>query len=207
MRTRWAALSGLVAIGLLETGCWSSYLVDSQLLAAGKQRAQAAGKGSIIAVPAVDFPLEPSDAAIADRPYTYVRAEGLHVDHEIPGAKYQVAWARRPRAFRIGGGVTLGIGLASLIGGAIGAAVVANTPCPPYTPHENCGLGNAIGAILIGAPAGVFGLLETVIGGTLLGLGAQRNQLGPSEPYTVYLPPSGSPAPSAPSAPSAPASR
>jgi hypothetical protein len=192
-------MSGLL---LLEAGCWSSYLVDSQLLAEAKQLEQSpANSGRIVAISAVAHPIDPPGARVATQPDTYVRAAGLHVELDVPGAKYKVVSARRHRAFRIGGGIVLGIGLASLIGGAIGAASIGTAPCPRYEPQDDCGLGNAIGALLVGVPAGVFGLIETVVGGTLLGLGANRNQLGPNEPYTVYLPPSGSPEPHAPSTP------
>ncbi len=180
-------LLAAACMGLLA-GCRTDYLVEPQFFTAAAE-ANRRGYGDSVAISAIPVPESPPPGFPAAAPRQYVRASALRLDLGQPGARYWSASTRNRRGHLTAGGVLLGLGLASLLGGGIAAEVIAKQPC--HGRSEECGLGQAIGVLFFAVPAWVAGFGETVAGVTLLGLGARRTELGLGEQHVEYIPPFG----------------
>lgn len=180
MRTQFTVVALATCLG--ATGCRKDYLVRSTVLAEAQARqeqlqsaANSTGRNAQqphvdenIAVEGTSAGSDGSTQPGQRAPVHYLRLSALQIDEPVGGGYHRVSVPDR-RAFFIAGGILAGLGLASVIGGAIGFVKDSKYSCV----GDGCGVGAAIGMLLIDTPAMIAGGVEIITSAALFGVGAR----------------------------------
>ena len=170
-----------VAGTILFGGCRTEYLAEPdvfrQALQTEKRLQQAGQDPTQVAVRVV--PMDPQGGLLLPR---YIRLSDLRVEKQ-PDATLRLSTRNRAE-WRRGGGVLLGLGLLSIVGGGLGIAAGLQTHCGS---GDDC-LGRDIISWSLGMTAIVAGIHETVLGGIVFGPGARKVEVPGRVPGVVYVP-------------------
>ncbi len=198
--------------GLLAGGCRSEYLVNPELYAAARGVAAKSDdpgeRSQRVAVFAYPIDDEAQTAPNAGAPRQYLKLSAMRVDSPSPTGFWRVS-TRKRGAFLAGGGVLLGLGLASVLGGGL---IIHADQSTPNCLGDGCSL-KGLGTMLFGIPALAAGIAELIPGSILLALASPRVEVPEGErgifyvdesifsvPAGTVVPSSGSPAAAAPPA-------
>jgi len=148
--------------GVLLGGCRTQYFIEPHVAPQAYQTVDRTGFASdhvAVAVRPIEKKTPPGDVV---SPPKYVLLSAIQVEEQPPVGAWRIS-TRNRRSFLAGGGILLSIGLISIVGGVIGFARDASTPCSSDGCH--------FGVYAIALPALIGGLAEAVPGGLLIGLG------------------------------------
>lgn len=174
-----AELSAVAAVFSLVplAGCRQAYLVDSAALlsAAVAQNVDTARQeplGPLVLAVPVTPDAQPAQVRPEVKP-DFVRLWALRIEETVPGTRYWRATAPRQRTYLTAGGITLGLGLATVLGAAVSAGVLANTSCAGIS-GEACAWEHLLGPLFISLPVAHVGAAVLATGASLVRYGRRK---------------------------------